>query len=91
MLTAEVGAPFDVELGANPTAGYTWELASPPAGVQLLGNDFELPPAAAVGEGGTQVFHLQVGHAGRFDLHFQLKRRWETASIETRVVEVDAR
>jgi hypothetical protein len=37
------------------------------------------------------VFHLQVGHAGRFDLHFQLKRRWETAPIETRVIEVDAR
>ena len=91
MLTAKVGAPFDVELGANPTTGYAWELTSSPTSVQLLGSDFKLPPAAAVGEGGTQVFHLQVGRAGRFDLHFQLKRRWETAPIETRVIEVEAR
>jgi predicted secreted protein len=91
VLTVTVGAPFDVELDANPTTGYTWELASPPAGVQLLGSNFKVPPAAAIGGASTEVFHLQVGHAGRFDLHFQLKRRWETAPIETRVIEVDAR
>jgi predicted secreted protein len=91
VLTVAVGAPFDVELGANPTTGYSWELVSAPAGVRLLGRDFKLPPGAAIGDGGTQVFHLQADHAGRFDLHFQLKRRWETAPIETRVIEVDAR
>jgi len=85
-----VGAPFDVELGATPTTGYVWELVSPPAGVQLLGSDFKLPRAAPIGGGGTQVFHLQVDRPGRFDLQFQLKRRWETAPIETRAIEVDA-
>jgi predicted secreted protein len=85
-----VGAPFDVELGATPTTGYNWELVSPPDGVRLIGSDFKLPPAAPVGGGGMQVFHLQVDRAGRFDLQFQLKRRWETAPSETRVIEVDA-
>ena len=65
MLTATVGAPFDVELGATPTTGYVWELVSPPAGVQLLGSDFKLPRAAPIGGGGTQVFHLQVDRPGR--------------------------
>jgi predicted secreted protein len=91
VLTIAVGVRFDVELGATPSTGYVWELPSPPAGVDLLGSDFKLAPAAAIGDGGAQVFHLQIAHAGRFDLHFQLRRRWEAAPIETRVVEVDAR
>ena len=91
MLNVSVGTPFDVDLGATPTTGYSWELVSPPAGVQLLGSDFNVQPAAAIGDGGRQVFHLRVVHAGRVDLHFQLKRRWETTPIETKVVEVDAR
>ncbi len=91
MLTVSVGVPFDVHLGATPTTGYLWELPSPPAGVQLLGRDFEQPPAAAIGDGGTQVFHLCATVSGRFSLCFQLKRRWETAPIETQLIEVDAR
>jgi predicted secreted protein len=91
MLTVAVGAQFDVELGATPTTGYTWELASVPLGVQLSGSEFKLPSGAGIGDGGTQVFHLQVDHVGRFDLYFQLKRRWEAAPIETRLIEVEAR
>jgi predicted secreted protein len=91
LLTVAVGAPFDVELGATPTTGYLWAIPSPPAGVRLLGSDFKLPPAAAIGDGGQQTFHLQADVAGRFELQFQLKRRWETTPIETHVVVVDAR
>ncbi|MDM0075641.1 protease inhibitor I42 family protein [Variovorax sp. J2P1-59] len=90
-LTVAVGTPFDVELGATPSTGYIWELPSPPDGVQLLGSDFRQPATAAIGDGGTQVFHLRASAAGHFELSFQLKRRWETTPIETQVIEVDAR
>ena len=91
MLTVVAGEPFEVELGAAPTTGYMWQLVTPPASVQLLGSDFKQPPAAAIGDGGTQVFRLQAEHPGRFDLRFELKRQWETTPIQTSVIEVDAR
>ena len=91
MLTVAVGAPFDVELGSAPTTGYMWQLESVPAGVQLLGTDFSQPPNAAIGDGGTQVFHLKTEHAGRFELRFELKRRWEATPIQTRQIDVESR
>lgn len=91
MLTVVAGAPFDVELAAAPTTGYMWQLTSPPAGVTLLETDFKQPPDAAIGDGGLQVFLLRTELTGHFDLHFELKRRWETAPIETCLIEVDAR
>jgi predicted secreted protein len=91
LLDVETGKPFEVELGSAPTTGYMWELRSVPEGVELLGTDFALPPDAAIGDGGTHVFRLKTDRTGRFDLHFVLKRRWETEPIETRVIEVEAR
>jgi predicted secreted protein len=57
-----------------------------------LGERFQARAAtAAIGEGGTQVFHLNTEHAGRFDLHFEFKRPWESAPIQTRMIDVEAR
>ena len=90
VLTVVTGSPFEVELGASPTTGYTWELASPPVGVRVLWSDFDQPPDAAIGDGGKQIFRLQADSGGRFELRFDLKRRWETTPIQTRVIEVEA-
>ena len=90
-MDVESDTPFDVELGSAPTTGYAWELKSLPEGVELLGSDFSLPPNAAVGDGGTQVFHLRTSRPGRFELPFVLKRRWEIEPIDSRTIEVEAR
>ena len=91
MLAVSVGTPFVVKLGAGPSTGYLWQLESLPAEVQLLESDFEQPSTAAIGDGGEQVFRLEIKQAGHYQLHFQLKRRWETTSIQTQLIEVDAR
>ncbi len=91
MLTVAAGTPFEVALGSAPSTGYMWQLQSLPTGVQLLGSDFSQPPDAAIGDGGTQIFHLKTERAGRFELLFELKRRWETTPIQTRQIDVDSR
>jgi predicted secreted protein len=90
-MDVEIGVPFDVELGSAPTTGYAWELLSLPVGIELLGSDFSLPPGAAIGDGGVQVFHLRTSRAGHFELRFVLKRRWQTQPIQERIVEVESR
>jgi predicted secreted protein len=90
MVTVAAGEPFDVELGSSPSTGYTWQL-EPPSGVQHLGTDFSQQPDAAVGDGGTAVFHLKTEHAGHFELHFELRRRWESEPVTTKQIDVDSR
>jgi predicted secreted protein len=91
MVTVAVDTPFDLELGSAPGTGYMWELLPPPQGVRLLATRFEQKPAAQPGDGGTQVFTCQAHSPGRLALHFVLKRRWEQASVQERVIEVDVR
>ncbi|MDT9001580.1 protease inhibitor I42 family protein [Paucibacter sp. APW11] len=87
-IEAKAGQPFTLELGSAPSTGYMWELAAPPSGVKLLGMRFLIAPDAAIGDGGTQVFELQADQPGPLQLHFVLKRRWETTLAQEREIEV---
>ena len=90
MITVESGAKFDVELASGPSAGYTWQLQSLPEGILSLGSDFVPASLAAIGDGGSEVFHLQAQRPGRYTLSFVRKRRWETEPIETKLIDVEA-
>jgi predicted secreted protein len=87
MMTVAEGQPFDIELTSTPSSGYVWELA-PPESVRLLATEFHPAPDSQIGGPGSQVFRLTTDRSGRFELHFQLKRRWESKPIETHDVEV---
>jgi len=80
--------PFHIDLGSGPSSGYLWRLAEHPPAVRLLRSDFSQAPDAAIGDGGTQVFHLVVDAAGIFELTFVLKRPWEDEVVLTRTFEV---
>ena len=80
--------PFDVELGSGPSTGYVWRLAAHPPEVRLLDSDFRQAPDAAIGDGGTQVFHLVADAPGSFEVCFVLKRPWEDDAVLTRKFEV---
>jgi predicted secreted protein len=91
-LTVAPGVPFKVALGSAPgSTGYEWQPDALPEGVKLTGSAFSLPASAATGDGGVQAFHLVAERAGRFRLRFVLKRRWESAPIQTREIEVESR
>lgn len=91
MMTVSVGAPFAVEFASAPSTGYTWEAATLPEGVRLVGSETRPPAGSAPGDAGEQVFHLQADHGGRYELHFQLKRRWESEPVRRETIEVEAR
>jgi len=82
VVTADVGIPFEVRLDATPTTSDGWEVAALPPGVELLGS--------AAGADKQSVFQLRAGHAGRFEVRFVAKRRWEQEPIDIRVVAVEA-
>jgi predicted secreted protein len=93
-LSVAPGVAFEVRLGSAPgSSGYEWQPAALPEGIRLTGSAFT--PAGGApgkpGDGGLQGFRLVAERPGRFTLRFVLKRRWESAPIETREIEVESR
>jgi inhibitor of cysteine peptidase len=78
-ITVGVGQHFAVQLDANPTTGYTWQLtADPGAPVQVLGHTYTPAPPQQPGSGGTELFTFQAVAAGTSTLAFGYVRPWET-------------
>lgn len=79
---------FTIELEANPSTGYSWELAGPldEAIVVSLGSDHEAGDSDAVGTPGTQEMSFRAVGAGTTTIALQYVRPWETdvAPAETK-------
>jgi len=59
-VTLEVGGQVTLELQANPTTGYSWELTAAPdtAVVRLVSDDYVRPAEPIPGAGGDCVVRL---------------------------------
>jgi len=78
-ITAGVGQRFAVELNANPTTGYSWQLTAPPGSqVRLIDEDYTPTAAEQVGGGGVQRFTFEATATGSTSLGFGYVRPWET-------------
>lgn len=96
MITVKLGELFVIELPANPSTGYQWSLVEVPAALELVEEHYT--PAttgttaagvpAAVGSGGTHAFNFMANGTGETELRFELKRVWESGSIERRTFKI---
>ena len=87
-MSAKVGTPFEVALPVNPGAGYQWESVVDNDQVTLVDKITEAP-SEGIGGGTVQKFVFKAVAAGKTQLKFALKRRWETAAADTKVVDVE--
>ena len=69
-----------ITLEANPTTGYTWEVAEAPGGqVMRQAGEIEFESDSdAIGAGGVQTVRFEVLNAGRTSLKLVYHRPWET-------------
>ena len=69
---------LEVSLEANPTTGYTWEVATINDSIlHQLGEAQFLPESTAVGAGGTQTFRFEAVGTGQTELRLVYRRPWE--------------
>jgi predicted secreted protein len=73
-----LGREFELDLGANPTTGYTWRCRiADPARVRLKSRDFR-PSASGspprLGAGGTERFVFEAVGAGTEQVHLEYRR-----------------
>jgi predicted secreted protein len=73
-----LGREFELDLGANPTTGYTWRCDLASAGrVRLKSRDFQPSasgPPLRVGVGGIERFVFETAAAGTERVHFEYRR-----------------
>ena len=86
-VSLDVGDQLDVELEANPTTGYSWELGPLPDGLQLVSSDFEEPGGSLVGAPGTQLFVFDVVGPGNGILRFEYVRVFDDPVVAETIVE----
>ena len=79
-IDVSVDDTFTIELEANPSTGYSWELAGPldEAIVVSLGSDHEAGDSDAVGAPGTQELSFRAVGEGSTTIALQYVRPWET-------------
>lgn len=77
-----VGEQATIDLVANPTTGYQWELSTQPdaAVVTVVSDVYTATPTAdgMVGSGGTQRIVIQGVAAGTASIDLRYVRPWET-------------
>jgi inhibitor of cysteine peptidase len=87
------GAPFVINLSADPTTGYGWMLTSDPgAAVWLIGGPDYTPdpiPAGLMGVGGTTTYRFRAEAPGTAQLEFAYRRSWEKDVPPAKVVRYD--
>ena len=85
------GQPFTVELPAAGAAGYQWQVASLPAGVQLVGTEYRVKPDSGVGGSSTQVLRFTAAEPGPHRIDLVYRRPWESEPAEHRSVHIEVR
>jgi inhibitor of cysteine peptidase len=86
-VSLDVGDQLAVELEANPTTGYSWELGPLPDGLQLVSSEFEEPGGSLVGAPGMQLFVFDVVGPGSGILRFEYVRVFDDPVIAEQIVE----
>jgi len=86
-VSLDVGDQLAVELEANPTTGYSWELGPLPDGLQLVSSDFEEPGGSLVGAPGMQLFAFDAVGPGGGILRFEYVRVFDDPVVAEQIVE----
>ncbi len=79
--TIHVGGRLVIELEANPTTGYTWEVLNLDTSLLVQSGEIEYRSSSLnpmPGQGGTQILRFQAVHPGTTTLQLIYHRPFET-------------
>jgi len=80
-IAVQVGDDFVIELEANPTTGYEWQLEFDSGTLTLLNQVFK-KKGGGIGAAGVQHFRFQASTPGQTRIRAIYKRSWEASSLE---------
>jgi inhibitor of cysteine peptidase len=73
------GQEFAIELDANATTGYQWQLAKPlnKRIIELLSTEYRVSETGLVGAGGKEVWKFRAVNQGKTMISMKYIRPWE--------------
>lgn len=87
------GEVFEVTVEDLPGAGYRWVVGELAAGLTLVADEPEVPPASSrVGDPARRAFRLRAERPGSYVVHLSLVRPWEPSdvpSVQSRTISVE--
>jgi predicted secreted protein len=75
VISVSVGQAFAIDLGGNPTTGYTWSAKIDGRYLELTSKGFRTG-TKGVGAGGWESFELKALKAGKTEITFEYRRPW---------------
>ncbi len=88
-----IGQEFAIELDANATTGYQWQLAEPLNNriIELLSTEYRVPETGHLGAGGKEIWKFRAVDHGKTIISMKYIRPWEkdippVKNIQFRVV-----
>ena len=89
-IAATVGVSFAISLDANPTTGYSWDLATPLDSnvLDLLHHSYQRA-GSGMGAGGTDIWTFEPLCAGFTTIVLRYRRPWEPNDPNDRQVAYD--
>jgi inhibitor of cysteine peptidase len=79
-IAVEPGQKFSIDLEANHTTGYSWQLVKPldEKQVKLLTVEYKQSKPGLIGAGGHEVWSFNAVMEGRTEIQMKYVRPWET-------------
>ena len=87
---ATAGQEVTLLLEANPSTGYSWDLAEAPGGwkVQMIDHEYVAPKEGVPGQGGHEAWRMGAIAVGTAELKFVYRRPWEKDKAPAKTVTV---
>ena len=88
-ITVPVGVTFTINVSANPTTGYTWEVGFDQSLLKLV-RRYTPSGTGMIGAGGVESFEFQGMRAGETEVYLNYKRSFEpnNPALETKTFKV---
>jgi predicted secreted protein len=88
-ITVPVGVTFTINVNANPTTGYTWEVGFDQSLLKLV-KRFTPSGTGMIGAGGIESFEFEGMRAGDTEVYLNYKRPFEpnNPALETKTFKV---
>ena len=88
-ITVPVGVSFTINVKANPTTGYTWEVGFDQSLLKLV-RRYTPSGTGMIGAGGVESFEFEGMRAGETEVYLNYKRSFEpnNPALETKTFKV---
>ncbi len=91
VISVKAGEEFVISLAANPSTGYSWDVAPTVSWLEFLGKTYHATQPVLTGSGGTEELRFRASGAGSATITLNYQRPWEGTAVQQVVFTVEVK